>query len=124
MARRKALLANRRLKAGNFELPSPDDILAASSAGGGWSARQLAEWGIPSPPPKGWRVDLETRWAKAHGALQSARHKMKVESQRPYAPKGWIFITIGELASKTGQREVYEFRTLAEAHAAGFGWAI
>lgn len=29
------------------------------SNSGGWSKKQLAEWGVPWPPPKGWRACLE-----------------------------------------------------------------
>jgi hypothetical protein len=42
--------------------PSPEEIQAkASSPHGGWSAKQMAEWGYAWPPPKGWRQDLKER---------------------------------------------------------------
>jgi hypothetical protein len=42
--------------------PSPEEIQAkASSPQGGWSAKQMAEWGYAWPPPKGWRQDLKER---------------------------------------------------------------
>lgn len=34
------------------------DIESARSARGGWTRRQLAEWGVPWPPPKGWKRAL------------------------------------------------------------------
>ena len=43
---------------------SDDEIWAkrtekAKKAGvGAWSRKQLAEWGVPCPPPKGWRRKL------------------------------------------------------------------
>lgn len=41
------------------ELPlSAADIDAAKSAAGGWSKATLARWGVPWPPPKGWRKTL------------------------------------------------------------------
>jgi len=60
--RSKILAALERLEAGGFILPSPDEVERSVTASGGWSALQLAEWGIPWPPSKGWRLDLENRW--------------------------------------------------------------
>lgn len=42
-----------------MRFPSPEEIAAAKTKGGGWTQVQLAEWGIPWPPPKGWRARLE-----------------------------------------------------------------
>lgn len=43
--------------------PSPEEVAAAAtSPRGGWSAKQLAAWGVPWPPPKGWREDLARRY--------------------------------------------------------------
>lgn len=47
-------------------LPSPDEIENARSVGGGWSQATLAAWGVPWPPPKGWRQELERRWQETH----------------------------------------------------------
>lgn len=41
--------------------PSPEQIEAAKTARGGWTKKQLAEWGVPWPPPKGWRQNLIAR---------------------------------------------------------------
>ena len=38
-----------------------EQIEAGRSAKGGWTRAQLAKWGVPWPPPKGWR------WALTHG---------------------------------------------------------
>jgi hypothetical protein len=35
-----------------------EEIEAARSPQGGWSRAQLAKWGVPWPPPKGWRNAL------------------------------------------------------------------
>ncbi|MFD7856155.1 TnsA endonuclease N-terminal domain-containing protein [Streptomyces microflavus] len=43
-------------------LPSPEDIEASRSPAGGWSRKQLADWGVPWPPPKGWKEQLIARW--------------------------------------------------------------
>lgn len=34
------------------------EIDAARTAKGGWTAKQLAAWGVSWPPPKGWRKAL------------------------------------------------------------------
>lgn len=39
---------------------SPEAIEAARTPAGGWTKAQLAEWGVPWPPPKGWRAALES----------------------------------------------------------------
>ncbi|WP_445277472.1 hypothetical protein [Streptomyces sp. DSM 41033] len=44
------------------ELPSPEEVEAARTPAGGWKRDQLAAWGIPWPPPKGWKDELATRW--------------------------------------------------------------
>ncbi|WP_327286534.1 hypothetical protein OG974_32675 (plasmid) [Streptomyces sp. NBC_00597] len=48
------------------ELPSPEEVEAARSPKGGYSRAQLAAWGVPWPPPKGWKADLAARWKTAH----------------------------------------------------------
>lgn len=34
------------------------EIEAGKSAAGGWTRAQLAKWGVPWPPPKGWKKRL------------------------------------------------------------------
>lgn len=41
------------------------DIDRARSPAGGWTAETLATWGVPWPPPKGWRTELIIRHEKA-----------------------------------------------------------
>jgi hypothetical protein len=36
-------------------------IEAGRSPKGGWTRQQLAKWGVPWPPPKGWRAKLTGR---------------------------------------------------------------
>jgi len=45
------------------------DIEAKQTSRGGWTRAQLAEWGVPWPPPRGWRKKLERELLKArhHG---------------------------------------------------------
>ncbi|WP_328381804.1 hypothetical protein OHS81_01885 [Streptomyces sp. NBC_00400] len=48
------------------DLPSSEEIQAARTPAGGWKRDQLAAWGIPWPPPKGWKGELAERWRAAH----------------------------------------------------------
>ena len=41
--------------------PTAEDIEAARTPKGGWTRKQLAEWGIPWPPPRGWKKALEEK---------------------------------------------------------------
>jgi hypothetical protein len=34
------------------------EIMAARTENGGWTRDQLAAWGVPWPPPKGWKKAL------------------------------------------------------------------
>lgn len=34
------------------------EIIAKRTPAGGWTKKQLAEWGIPWPPPRGWKKKL------------------------------------------------------------------
>jgi len=55
--------------------PSPEEVAAAStSPHGSWSAKQLRDWGVPWPPPAGWRKEL----ARKHSAGE------EVVPLRPY----------------------------------------
>ncbi|MFE2159957.1 hypothetical protein ACFW9M_19340 [Streptomyces lydicus] len=43
------------------DLTSPDGIEAARAPASGWNRDQLAAWGLPWPPPKGWKDELAER---------------------------------------------------------------
>lgn len=38
--------------------PTAAEIEAGRSPAGGWTRKTLAQWGVPWPPPKGWRKAL------------------------------------------------------------------
>ncbi len=38
--------------------PTALEIEAARTPAGGWTRAQLAAWGVPWPPPKGWKAAL------------------------------------------------------------------
>ena len=48
------------------------EIEAGRSPRGGWTRAQLAEWGVPWPPPKGWRRRLTGRKASGRGGTRPA----------------------------------------------------
>ena len=68
---------------------SDAQIEAAKSPRGGFTRKTLAAWGVPWPPPKGWRRALiEGRPIPEHGRRQSrsngrSRPKMAVDSSQP-----------------------------------------
>jgi hypothetical protein len=37
-------------------------VMAKKRANGTWSKAQLARWGVPYPPPKGWITVLHRLW--------------------------------------------------------------
>lgn len=39
-------------------VPSDEEIEACKTPAGGWTRKQLAEWGVSWPPLKGWRKKL------------------------------------------------------------------
>lgn len=50
----------------------------AKTANGGFTRAQLAEWGVPWPPPKGWRKKITEQ---SPGTVQSGRGRKKSERQ-------------------------------------------
>ena len=44
-----------------MKIPSEAEIEAGISEAGGFSRATLAKWGVPWPPPKGWRKALKQR---------------------------------------------------------------
>ncbi|MFF8830810.1 hypothetical protein [Streptomyces sp. NPDC015131] len=47
---------------------SPGKVEAARTPVGSWKRDQLAVWGVPWPPPKGWKDELAERWKGARPA--------------------------------------------------------
>lgn len=48
-------------------LPTEGEIAAARTPAGGWTRAQLAQWGVPWPPPSGWKQELVERSRAACG---------------------------------------------------------
>jgi hypothetical protein len=61
-----------------------EEILAAMTIRGGWTRRTLESWGVPWPPPKGWRRALENG-----EPIPVARHETEDQPQ--------IFLPLGRL---------------------------
>jgi hypothetical protein len=51
-----------QIPATDWRVPSPDEVAAAQTPAGGWTRATLADWGVPWPPPKGWRAGLEVMY--------------------------------------------------------------
>lgn len=52
--------------------PTAAEIGAAMTEKGGWTRDTLAQWGVPWPPPKGWRARLLQRDDTAQAAESEA----------------------------------------------------
>jgi hypothetical protein len=46
--------------------PTEEEIEAARTPAGSWTRAQLAEWGVPWPPRKGWKAALILGSSTAH----------------------------------------------------------
>lgn len=49
-------------------VPSPEDVEAARTPAGGFTSKQLAEWGVAWPPPSGWRKALADAYRRQQEA--------------------------------------------------------
>jgi hypothetical protein len=45
-----------------------EEIEAAKTPKGGWTKKQLAKWGVPWPPPQGWKKQLLKTSSKPEAA--------------------------------------------------------
>lgn len=55
-------ISNRAKK--KYKVPSPAEVENARTPAGGWTRKQLAEWGVKWPPRKGWRTRLAKKWER------------------------------------------------------------
>jgi hypothetical protein len=114
-ARARMARAKVRLARGDFGVPSPAEIEAARGPRGGWSSGTSAEWGVPWPPPAGWRDWLGREWARSNGSPLP-----RDRAPRPPDPNFPAYVTDG--ATPDGTLRVRVFQTRQEADAAGFEW--
>lgn len=76
-------------------MPSAREIEAGKTARGGWSRKQLAEWGVPWPPPKGWKKQLieNGRVSPAQGGSSPVSRYLLLRTAGPervkFVDSGW-----------------------------------
>ena len=72
--------------------PSPNEVAAGADLLGGWSKATLLSWGVPYPPPKGWRNVLHSLWMSDRGGLKSERPKPRKGKDEPrvYTSSFWM----------------------------------
>lgn len=46
-------------------VPTPEQIVASMTPRGAWTRATLGSWGVPWPPPRGWRARLERLFREA-----------------------------------------------------------
>ena len=46
-------------------MPTEKEIDEAKTEAGGWTRETLAAWGVPWPPPKDWKKNLELAAARS-----------------------------------------------------------
>lgn len=116
----KTLHSRRRLKAGNFVLPSPEEI-----AGARLTAMTLAGWGVPWPPPHGWRIELERRWREASpiAPMPKLPELAEVVSCANGCGSMTDAVRITRGWTSEGTLSVLTFCSRKCAHEAGFAWA-
>lgn len=54
------------------------EIEAGKTPAGGFTRKQLAKWGVPWPPPKGWRKAITKKGDAPSVGLKSAFHHQKI----------------------------------------------
>jgi hypothetical protein len=64
--------------------PTAEEIEAAKTPQGGWTQEQLAQWGVPWPPPKGWKAALLKDQADRMLRNDMRRRFGKVAGDRAY----------------------------------------
>lgn len=68
---------------------SAEEIEAAKTPAGGWTREVLAGWGVPWPPPTGWRKRLTAGPAHAADALVESLPSF-VEELNSHAPEALL----------------------------------
>jgi hypothetical protein len=48
----------RGIGSSGFLIPTAEEIEAAKTPAGGWTRKQLAQWGVEWPPRQGWKRRL------------------------------------------------------------------
>ena len=87
-----------------MEIMTDEQIEAGKSPRGGWTRKTLARWGVPWPPPKGWRTALRTgqpvrkrgkrsrhmeTWRQAKRASEDMNMQCRAAMERDSGPTQW-----------------------------------
>ena len=70
-----------RSREGDIMKLTDQQIEGGKSSRGGWTRKTLADWGVPWPPPKGWRTAL--RMGTPIPARQRSRARARHRGPRP-----------------------------------------
>lgn len=68
---------------------SEDEILSRQTENGGWTKATLKQWGVPWPPPKGWKnalIDHGVPLKKSALPRNSAKNKPRRGPKRESVP--------------------------------------
>ena len=83
-------------------------VEAAKTKKGGWGRNVLASWGVPYPPPKGWRQAIQTYGVP----LFDFAPKLAAETPIRERPKTTAFVSAISVSEKTNFYKSWEWRTL------------
>ncbi len=87
-----------------MEIMTDEQIEAGKSRRGGFTKKTLAAWGVPWPPPKGWRTALRTGqpvpkrrkrsrqmeiWRQAKRASEDMNMQWRAAMERDSGPTQW-----------------------------------
>lgn len=56
---------------GEIYVPSPEEVASVP-----WTKYTLATWGVPWPPPHGWRRGLEYQWQRLEREGKAVRREV------------------------------------------------
>jgi hypothetical protein len=69
-----------------MHIPTEVEIYEKRTPAGGWTAKTLAEWGIPFPPPKGWKTRLIKKRKQLDHEIRLRRWKDEQKEKGHEAP--------------------------------------
>jgi hypothetical protein len=78
--------------------PSPDAV----EAGQPWDKKQLAAWGVPWPPPTGWRRELARIWRRQRVESPVVEGRPVRTLNTPPTPGGYLDRKLAEIDRRRG----------------------
>ncbi|TDO37888.1 hypothetical protein [Paractinoplanes brasiliensis] len=67
---------------------APGTVEASRARRGGWTRETLAEWGVPWPPPAGWREQLRRNWENRMARLAVTAGERALRAEKRAARRG------------------------------------